>query len=1133
MKNSVRSVVSGPLKSLLLTTSALSVFAAIVSPAAAQTATPPIDEQASPPKTGAPDTDPATVPDDGAADPGRPNDIVVTGIRKALESAKEIKRNADTVVDSITASDIATLPDLSVAEALGRVPGVTISRFATGGASPDFPSPEGQGNLIRGLGFVRSEFNGRDAFSANGGRVLDFSSIPPELIGAVDVYKNQTADLIEGGISGTINLRTLEPFDRQKPFLAISLDNTYTDLRKKSSPSGSITAGRRWRTGIGEFGVIASYSRSNLDSRINGWQQNAPFPRVLDASGNVPQTNLTGAAKLGEFTGVDPSNIIGTTPGFQMRTNDVDRDRRSYYGAIQWKNDRLQLTAKYIRVEETTDSIEHTFEWFPEHDTGTTAGITNLKVDKGFSSAGVAMCSGAGAFPSNPGDCETLIPIQGGLMESGFVTNRIDSWTGAVGSPVGSLGIGRMDRSKTQDISLNAKWQATDRLLVTLDGQYTKASASTRQIWAGFNTYLDWQIAPNLDNPRINFSVDPEHQFNPNNTRYTGDSATNPLARPTSSADFNGSTFQFAADQFQVGKGDLYALRADTAYDLSGGEGFGGWFDSVKLGARYAKRSQTNAEMALNWGSIAPPWDGRGGYGIVGTFQDPNQAAEVVSFSNFYRGGVVQGSNQSFVFANRNLLSSYSNFRKYLNSEPQLAPPAGCALPTCAGNFGWLPRGTDDGSRFGSPTFRPEDISDITERTFNAYMRLDAKHEFDNGMSIAANAGVRYVRTELNSAGFQAFRPFVADTQTSAIDANGVRTRTDDAESRDDPRDFLPGATAYSEQAAVPITYKQTNVNWLPSFNVRWNIDRQQLVRFAYSKGLSRPNVQDLRASQEYVVTTNRINYPTITDRNDPLYGIDRGAQSITVGEIRVNRGNPRLRPTLADNFDLSIERYFRGGYVSIAGFYKSLSNIITNGDLPLGTTQLDGQTVNIIYSGQVNQAKAKIKGVEVSYQQFFDKLPGVLSHLGFQGNYTYIDSSATPPANGVDSNGDGVPDDQTTVFRFGVDNLLGQSDHILNAVGIYQDSALELRLAYNWRSKYLTSYRDYVTGNPVFNSAAGFLDASVRFKVGALTLRTSIANILDTKSKSQVQIDKSGQMFDRFSFLNDRRVVFGALLQF
>src|SRR5688500_7398268 len=174
--------------------------------------------------------------------------VIVTGIRAALENAAETKRRADTFVDSITASDVSSLPDMSVAEALQRVPGVTVTRFPFGGAAPDFPSPEGRGNLIRGLGFVRSEFNGRDAFSANGGRALDWSSIPPELVGAVDIYKNQSADLIEGGIGGTINLRTLEPFDRSSHVLAMTADATYADLGENWSPSYSAIAGDRWQT---------------------------------------------------------------------------------------------------------------------------------------------------------------------------------------------------------------------------------------------------------------------------------------------------------------------------------------------------------------------------------------------------------------------------------------------------------------------------------------------------------------------------------------------------------------------------------------------------------------------------------------------------------------------------------------------------------------------------------------------------------------------------------------------------------------------------------------------------------------------------------------------------------------------
>ncbi|MCP6446095.1 hypothetical protein NL461_27455, partial [Klebsiella pneumoniae] len=77
---------------------------------------------------------------------------------------------------------------------------------------------------------------------------------------------------------------------------------------------------------------------------------------------------------------------------------------------------------------------------------------------------------------------------------------------------------------------------------------------------------------------------------------------------------------------------ELYALRSDLSYDVSGGDGLASWFDSVKFGARLSERSQVNSEMALNWGAIAPAWSG--GYGIAGTFQDPATGFEAVSFKD-------------------------------------------------------------------------------------------------------------------------------------------------------------------------------------------------------------------------------------------------------------------------------------------------------------------------------------------------------------------------------------------------------------------------------------------------------------------------------------------------------------------
>ena len=185
--------------------------------------------------------------------------IVVTGIRASLQGARARKRNAEVVVDSITAQDIGALPDRSVSEALQRVPGVTLQRTSDN-RDPARLSGEGGGVFIRGLSFVRSELNGRDVFSAANGRGLSFEDVSSDLLAGVDVYKNPSADMIEGGIGGTIDLRTRKPFDANGFVAAFSGDINYADLYKKSFKSGNALISDHWHTGIGEIGVLLSYS---------------------------------------------------------------------------------------------------------------------------------------------------------------------------------------------------------------------------------------------------------------------------------------------------------------------------------------------------------------------------------------------------------------------------------------------------------------------------------------------------------------------------------------------------------------------------------------------------------------------------------------------------------------------------------------------------------------------------------------------------------------------------------------------------------------------------------------------------------------------------------------------------------
>ena len=104
--------------------------------------------------------------------------------------------------------------------------------------------------------------------------------------------------------------------------------------------------GDRWQTNLGEFGLLGSYSNSELQSGINGYQVGAPTP--------VPNPMA------------DDGSTIAIVPGFQLRTNEIDRDRESIYLAGQWQNedDTLEVLVKYVNVNNEIDEFERTFEHF-------------------------------------------------------------------------------------------------------------------------------------------------------------------------------------------------------------------------------------------------------------------------------------------------------------------------------------------------------------------------------------------------------------------------------------------------------------------------------------------------------------------------------------------------------------------------------------------------------------------------------------------------------------------------------------------------------------------------------------------------------------------------------------------------
>ncbi len=999
-----------------------------------------------------------------------PDEIVVTGIRQALKEARDLKRAADTAVDSITASDVSTLPDLSVAEALSRVPGVVSQRFdLTDQNNGDFPSSEGGNNIVRGLSLVRSEFNGRDAFTANGGRALDFGTIPPELIGSVNVYKNVTADLIEGGIAGTIDLRTLEPFDNPGTIATLTLDGTYTDLAEEVTPEGTVTLGTRWDGTKGEFGLLGSFAHSELETRTDNFQigQLVPF----------------------EVDGVS----VAIPGGFQARTNDRDRERQSYYAAGQWQNnaDTFKATLKYSRVENDVTNDERTLESFVN---GESAGAIQLPegiTTTPFQAAGLALCNSQGGIGLA---CEETRDVTA-LFESGLISNGNRDWTGSRGAETTALGIHIDERSSTEDISLNVEWRPADQWFVNLDIHKTNADFERDRLWSVTNFFADYNLNADLDDLEVSLVLDPENA--PFRDLADGTRTTDVFANP--SLTNPAAQFQWAAaDQFERNEGDVTAFRADVEYEF----GDDGWFDSVQIGGRYSERDQTNRNTNLNWAQIAPPWAGRANVSI----DQVGFGVEEFDYSDFLRGGAVTGDT-TILFTDRDTLSDYNAFITALAADRAAG---------VVNEDGFQPLADLNGNI--DFTRDIAQLSTVSEETVALYARLNFGNEFNNGMRLSGNVGLRYTDTDTSGVGDLVFNPIEIDIP-DPNDPNDIRV---------DITQFIPDTVAFSNSPNEDRSGEFASDDFfLPSFNAKLDLNDTSLIRLGVSKNITRPNISQLNPSQIININPTRV-ADDITNRTVDAFPT----------RISVSGGNPDLVPIESWNYDLSFEHYYGDeNFLSAAFFYKDISNNIIRGSNIIDTVSLDGLDVPVIFDGEVNDGDGEIAGVELAVQHFFTEAPGIFSNFGVQANYTYIDAERTPDDAFTDADGDGNVDggtDPLSLFRFGVEDYLGLSEHAVNAIGIYQDDELEFRLAYNWRSDFVSSYSDFITGNPIFQEEAGFLDASAKYNVNDnLQFRFQVSNILATSQDATQQINADGDRFSRASIQFDRRFRLGLRYNF
>lgn len=1087
-------------------------------------------------------------------------EIIVSGVRTNLQNAQDVKRNADTFVDSISAADIGSLPDRSVLEAMQRIPGVSIERFAASD-DPDHFGVEGSGAVIRGMSATRSEFNGRDSFTANSGRGLSFQDVPPELMGGVDIYKNQSADMVEGGIGGTVSLRTRKPFDSNDRILAFNADYSYGDMAEEWTPTVSGLYSDRWDTGAGEFGFLINVSKSALKGTSHGLQADAyveyrddytDFYRELEGDGHAGPSDIEGAEA---FVG----KSIWMPNGSNATMKFDDRDREGVAAALQWEtpDETLLTTVQFMRSDATLAWTENAIKYqsgysrrqsipldgtsyeFDDQGLFQSGTITQdgRFSDGGWRSADPDNSAGSLRLPHAADWANPAVPQFGQRFQTDSRYNKV--------------------RTVIDDYAVNFKWTPNDQFELALDLHKIKASTENDDVTVMLATHAIQTFdvtgsTPSLslaepwhglrDNNPDDYGVPGSGENGPSSGKFFPGYSNDPAGDSNWFQDPTSYHWQSVMDHFERSVGDSNAARLDGTYQFEDL----GLLKSVKAGIRYAKREQTVRSSEYKWGSLAPIWSGTDGIG----WTDEPFMAELngrwvsVDWSDFHRGGVLNIPGNVMLHPDSSLVQTVRN---------------GAELPRSpTGDF--VPAVLREGA---TGYFMPSDIF-ITEETNKAgYVRLDFGSD-ETAVRFSGNLGLRYVEFERTATGSVRYpdvlpeklppagAPTMAnspDVQTyinnlqayelaqknayvaanPSADAENIAAHMSEVMAfASDAGNFLNATElGFGNDTATIEDATSTYDTLLPSFNLKLELTDELIARFAVSKAIAMPDMALVRNTATLsAIETNRISAvdTSVTPPKSTVIGA-------SIPGWTGDSGNPYLQPMESNQADVSLEWYFdKVGSLTVSLFHKDLSNFFVKGAVDRSyTNPITGITQSAEVDSTRNQGEGRIQGFEIAYQQFYDMLPAPWDGFGLQANYSYIDSKSIINAGDLGEDpGVGGPNDTGARVNLNGLPLEGQSKDTFNIVAMYDKYDWSARLAYNWRSRYLLTTRDVISRYPLWNEDAGFLDGSVFYNVNDnITLGVQFTNLLNTQTKTTMILNNDGLEAGRSWFINDRRVAF------
>lgn len=475
--------------------------------------------------------------------------VVVTGIRATIAQGLDIKRQSTQVVESIIAEDIGKLPDNNVVEALQRLSGVQVTNRGSGQVGTIY---------IRGLGDIETTWNGRKLFTSSG-QYFSMQDMPATLVRRLDVYKTRESNQIESGIAGQLDVSSYRPFDFEGFKLTGQVTGTYEEKRGATDPNLGLLVSDRWRTSIGDIGVLVNASWSVVRFRDESSTPGAlvPFMTENAATGWTPLERIfNGDSRASESTIWEPGLLSGLSEK-SGATISINGTATPYYLS------RDAVFQSDFTGKRTRPNANLAVQWAPnEHSTYTLEVMYNGFRNETYNNMLFSYVDWWGDFE---GTTPAIDPATSYTLYSG--TNVMK--TRHVGDVYG-FNSGDLTSSKTNSYvyALNGKWDFTDRFKATADvsyqaSQYNSIFTAMRIERTAPEIYVDFNAGGGI--MAFNFGSGQDRLTDPSywNTAQLYDNANH-------------------------SKGEAYTFAFDSTYDT---KGLLGIVNDFKFGVRHDNRN--------------------------------------------------------------------------------------------------------------------------------------------------------------------------------------------------------------------------------------------------------------------------------------------------------------------------------------------------------------------------------------------------------------------------------------------------------------------------------------------------------------------------------------------------------------